>query len=343
MRRTCWLIGCVPAVATLVTLVIVGPHIFYGHSDADLFLAVARSPLGNGRHFPGNHLVQGVAYRYGRIGFPALGWALGLGRRPWITWSLAVVYAASVGAWIAATAEHLVRGGRNPRLAFLVLLLPFSIVWARLPIVVCEPLGGALVLFTYLFAQDRKHGRTIAAAALTILTREALAVAFIPLIWRAYKERGAAGLLQWSFAFVPYSVWSLWVGVRVGHLPFLDPAATRREALALPFVGWHEVLHQPTSHGPGLGLLVGGATILIAVSVAVRDRGRSLIVQGALVSCGFIACYGWAVWQYPTEAVRVMAPAQVMLLIAVLTTSARRATRPTDIPTPEREPASISP
>ena len=52
-----------------------------------------------------------------------------------------------------------------------------------------------------------------------------------------------------------------------------------------------------------------------------------------LVSCGFIACYGWAVWQYPTEAVRVMAPAQVLLLIAVLTTNAGRTGRPV---TPER-------
>lgn len=342
MRRRSWLIGCVPALATLITLVAVGPHIFYGHSDADLFLAVARSPLGNGKHFPGNHLVQGVAYRYGRVFFPSLGWLLGFGRRPWITWSLAVVYPASVGAWIAATAEHLIRGGRNPRLALLVLVLPFSVVWIRLPIVVCEPLAGALVLFTYLCAEDRKHRRTIVAAALTILTREALAIAFVPLIWRAYKERGAAGLIQWSFAFVPYALWSVWVRLRIGHFPFLDPAATRRDALALPFVGWSDVLHQPTSHGAGLGLLVGGATIAVAVLVAVRSRARSLIVQGALVSCGFIACYGWAVWQYPTEAVRVMAPAQVLLLIAVLTTSAGRATALRDPAAPERQPVPVS-
>jgi hypothetical protein len=342
MRRTSWLIGAVPALGTLVILVAVGPHIFYGHSDADLFLAVARSPLGNGRHFPGNHLVQGVAYRYGRILFPSLGWVLGFGRRPWITWSLAVVFAASVGAWIAATAEHLARRGRDPRLALLVLVMPFSVVWIRLPIVVGEPLAGALVLFTYLYAEDRKQGRTIVAAALTILTREVLAIAFVPLIWRAYKERGAAGLLQWSFALVPYSIWSLWVRLRVGHFPFLDPAATRRDALALPFVGWDNVLHQPTSHGPGLGLLVGGATIVVAVLVAVRNRGRSLIVQAALISCGFIACYGWAVWQYPTEAVRVMAPAQVLLLIAALTTGAPRAAVDLDVSAPRREPAPIS-
>ena len=143
MRRRSRLMGVLPALATLVTLVAVDPHVFYGHSDADLFLAVARSPLGNGRHFPGDHLAQGVAYRYGRILFPLLGWVVGFGRRSWITWSLAVVYAASVGAWIAATAEHLACGGRNPRLALLVLLLPFSLTWAQLPIVVGEPLAGA--------------------------------------------------------------------------------------------------------------------------------------------------------------------------------------------------------
>lgn len=342
MRRTSWLVGAVPALGTLLILIAVGPHVFYGHSDADLFLAVARSPLGNGRHFPADHLVQGVAYRYGRILFPSLGWLLGFGRRSWITWSLTVVYAASIGAWIAATAEHLARGGRNPRLALFVLLLPFSIVWARLPIVVGEPLAGALLLFTYLFAAERKQRRTIVTAALTILARESLAIAFVPLIWRAYKERGAAGLLQWSFAFVPYSIWSLWVRLRVGHFPFLDPASLRRNALALPFVGWRDALQQPTIHAPAYGLLVGAATIVVAVVVAVRARGRSLIASGALFACGFVACYGPAVWAYPTEAVRVMAPAQVMLLIAILTRSAPRATRPPAVAAPLREPATLS-
>lgn len=343
MRRRCWLIGGVPALGVLATLIAVGPHVFYGHGDAELFRAVAWSPLGDGRHFPGDPLAQGVAYRYGRIFFPFLGWFFGFGRRAWITWSLAVVYAASVGAWIAATAEHLARGRRDPRLALLVLLLPFTLVWARLPIVVGEPLAGALVLITYLYAEDRKHVRAIVAAALTILTREALAIAFVPLIWRSYRERGVRGLGQWGLAFVPYSIWSLSVRVRMGHFPFLDPASTRRYAVALPFVGWIQALRDHVGHGAAAGLVIGGATIVVALVTAVRDRGRSPIVQGALITCGFILCYGWAVWEYSTEAVRVMAPAQAMLLVAFLTTTTPRADRLRHLESPverDREPSS---
>jgi hypothetical protein len=87
---------------------------------------------------------------------------------------------------------------------------------------------------------------------------------------------------------------------------------------------------------------VGAATIVLAVYVAVRDRGRSPIVQGALISCAFILCYGWKVWEFPTEALRVMAPAQVMLLIAVLTTNGSRVTRVPGLPAPQREPAAVS-
>jgi hypothetical protein len=300
---------------------IAGSHRLYGHSDADLFLSVARSPFGTGAHFPGDHLAQGVAYRYGRSFFPFCGWILGLGQRQWIVWSLAVVLVASVALWFATTAEHLRRAGREPRLAWLLMLTPFGLVWASSPIVMSEPLACGLLLLTYLYASDHSRGRTIATAALTILTREALAIAFIPLAWQAWRARGRRGLLEWALAGVPYALWSTWVRVRVGHFPFLDPATTRRYAVALPFAGWNYTLQHPMQQGQAYGLLIGAVTIGLAIFVAVRTRFQGVIVQGAVVTSAFIACYGWAVWQFPSEAVRVMVPVHTLLLIALLSTN----------------------
>ena len=199
MRRTCWLIGCVPAVATLITLVAVGPHIFYGHSDADLFLAVAWSPLGNGKHFPGNHLVQGVAYRYGRIFFPLARLGVGL-RSPTVDHVESRRRLRGVGRRVdrgdgrAPDSRRSQSSARAPRCS--CSRSPWSGFAFRSSCAnrsrarsCCSPICTPRTAST-----DARSSRP----ALTILTREALAIAFVPLMWRAYKERGVAGLFQWS-------------------------------------------------------------------------------------------------------------------------------------------------
>lgn len=319
-----WQVAALPMVLVAVALVSVGSRHFYGHGDADLFRAVARSPFGTGADFPGDHLAQGVAYRYGRVFFPLCGWVLGLGQGRWITWTLALAFVGSVGLWFATTAEVLRRAGRDPRLAWLLMLSPFGLVWTASPIVVSEPLAIGLLVLAYLYADDGAPSSAIVAAALAILTREALAIAFLPLVWRAWRERGRRGVSIWMLAGVPYALWSTWVLVRVGHFPFLDPATTRRYAFAAPFVGWIETLHRPVDRAQDYGLLIGTATLVLALFVAARAGTRAPIVQATLCTAAFVVCYGWSVWEFPTEAVRVMAPAHTLLFVALLASPALR-------------------
>ena len=319
VSRAACQVAVLPMILVAFALVAVGPAHFYGHGDADLFRAVARNPFASGVDFPGDHLAQGVAYRYGHVGFPLCGWVLGLGQVRWITWSLAVAFVGSVGLWFATTAEVLRRAGRDPRLACLLMLSPFALVWAYSPIVVSEPLAIGLLLLAYLYAADDTPTGTVVFAALTILTRAAMAVAFLPLVWRAWREHGRRGLATWTFAATPYALWSTWVLIRVGHLPFLDPATTRRYAIAAPFAGWIETLRRPMDHGQGYGLLIGAITIVLAALVVTRSSIRTPLVQAALALCAFSIGYGWAVWEFPTEAVRVLAPAHAFLLLAALT------------------------
>ena len=100
----------------------------------------------------------------------------------------------------------------------------------------------------------------------------------------------------------------------------IETASTRRAAFAPPFVGWVETLRAHPGVGDLLGMTIGAVTLAIAAAMAWRRAWTTPAQQAAIVSSAFIVGCGRAVWQYPTEAVRVMAPAQVLLFVAIVST-----------------------
>jgi hypothetical protein len=319
VARECWIVAGV-AVAVVVGILIAvganGPNGFYSHSDAPLFLHVALSPFGNGHHFPGNPLVHGVEYRYGRILFPLTGWLLALGQPFAVKWTLAAVYVASFGAWVALAGEHLRRGGRSPRLALWIFATPWALLWFVIPDIVSEPMAGALLLLAYLYEREGRRKSARITAVFAILTRELMIVAFIPLAWRAWKERRWAGVRDWALVVMPYAAWTVWVRFRVGQFPFLDPSTSRREALAPPLVGWYRTMAGPLDNGQGWAVLIGGATFLLVALVALRGNWVYPVTHGAVALALLSLCYGLEVFAFPGEGIRVMAPTQMLLLIA---------------------------
>ena len=186
-------------------------------------------------------------------------------------------------------------------------------------------LAVALVLFAYLLPRDGRDRDVRVIAALAILTRETMVLAFVPLAWKAWKSDGWRGVARWAAVGVPYLGWSLWVRFRVGHVPFLDPATNRREAVGAPLVGWFQTLQRPLGNGQQYGLLVAALTIVVAIVVVRRTPNRDrYLAWAALASCASFACYGWAVWEFPSEALRVMLPAQVLVIAAAFGTSRPR-------------------
>jgi hypothetical protein len=315
------LIGFGAAVAVFGLLVAAGPtygHGFFGPSDAPSFLAVARDPFGTGHGFPGDPLAQGVAYRFGRLLLPLFAWALALGNRRAIPWSLAVAFTISVAAWVTVTGEFVTRAGRKRMRVWMVIVCPFSALWIGAPMIVAEPLAAALVLLVYLLHSDGRDGEVKLFAAAALLARETTVIAFAPLIWRAWKNEGIRGVERWLLVGVPYAAWSVWVLFRVGNFPLLDPASNRRAAFAPPFVGWLETLQRPFDHGQPVGLAIGAVTIAAAIVVLVRTPpSRRLLAWAAVASAALIPCFGWSVWEYPTEALRVMLPTHALLIVAL--------------------------
>jgi hypothetical protein len=316
----CWLVGGIAAAIVIPTLLAVGPstaHGFYRTSDAPLFLADARNQFGNGTHFVGQALIQGVAYRYGRIGFPFVGWLLALGRPQAVPWTLAATYVAAIAAWVAFAGEHLRRGGRSPRLALLTFVTPWALLAFFVPCIVSEPMAGALVLLAYLYERDGRTRATRITAACAILTRELMLVAFLPIAWRDWRTRRWLAVRDWSLVVAPYALWTVWVRVRVGTFPFLDPASSRRDALALPLVGWLRTLNGPLDNDQGWAILFAFLTVGVAVAVVARGKWTYPVTHGAVALAALSLCYGISVFAFPGEAYRVMAPTQVLLLIAV--------------------------
>jgi hypothetical protein len=318
VARECWVVAGFAATVVVGTLLAVGAYGktgFYGHSDAPLFLAVARDPFGNGSHFVGKALVQGVAYRYGRIGFPIVGWLLALGRPGAVRWTLAVTYVAAFAAWIALAGEHLRRGGRSPRLALWIFATPWALLWFVIPDIVSEPMAGALVLLGYLYERDGRARSARVTAAFAILTRELMIVAFVPLAWRDWKARRWRAVRDWALVVTPYLLWIGWVRVRVGTFPFADPSTSRRNAFALPLVGWVRTMAGPLDNGQGWAVLIGFVTVALVALVALRGNWTYPITHGAVALSLLSLCYGVAVFAFPGEGIRVMAPTQMLLLI----------------------------
>jgi hypothetical protein len=319
VARECWIVAGL-AVAVVVGALVAaganGSNGFYARSDAPFFLRIARQPFGNGRPFPGNPLVHGVAYRYGRIFFPLTGWLLALGRPFAVRWTLAAAYVASFGAWVALAGEHLRRGGRSPRVALWIFATPWVLLWIVVPSIVSEPMAGALVLLAYLYERDGRHKAARFTAGFAILTRELMIVAFVPLAWRDWKARRWVAARDWVLVVTPYLLWITWVRFRVGQFPFMDPSTSRRGGLAMPLTGWYRTMAGPLDNGQGWAVLIGAVTVVAVALLALRGHWLYPVTHGAVALAALSLCYGSFVFMFPGEGLRVMAPTQMLLLIA---------------------------
>lgn len=303
-------------------------------SDGKSFAEVATDPFGDGRAIVNLPAITGPSYRYGRILFPLLAWGLAGGRASLTGWTLAIVFALSVGAMVACAAELCRRRGKSPARGVAVLALPFVVgAWVNTPVVVSEPMVLALVLVTYLLVLDGHESGARWAAAAAMLTREIAVLAVLPLAWRGMRDRGWRGALDWAWVLVPYAAWSAWVRFRVGALPFLDPAPTRRNALSLPLVGTLDTMRAGTNSGQRYAMIVAAVTLAAALW-AWRRRPYWPVGAGALWLALLLPFTGSETWKLWGEALRVMVPAQVLVLLCFLAGGRRAAETETAAPTP---------
>ncbi len=292
-------------------------------SDANLFRQVATDPFGDGSAIETPDS-SGVAYRYGRILFPFAGWVLGAGRAGPTEVALAVLVVACGVAAIGIAATLLARRGRLPSRALWMFAVPG--VWAAGIATFSESIVLALLLGALLAELDGRRAVASWCFAALLLAREASAVALVPAFVADVRARGPRALPRWLATVAPLLAWWGWVRVRLDEWPFLDDSLSRRDALAAPFAGVVEAVREPGFDAVGWAVvLIGLVTVVCAVVVARHSKWPLVPATGVALAL-VIPFLGVNVWRWPGEAMRVLAVAQVVVVLGAV--DLRESTRP---------------
>jgi hypothetical protein len=349
VSRTSLIIGLAVALGAGVVLVVAAltsGRVHMLESDGGSFAAIARDPFGNAStlhgFMHGHWAIDGTSYRFGRITLPLLAWLLALGQASATLVTLPVVVALAWGGAAAAACELCVRRERRRVLGLVVLATPYTYIWVRTPHLVSESLVLALILFAYLSWTDDRRGLARVLAAAAVLAREVTVLAFVPLAWRDYRERGRVALRDWALVLTPYVVWCVWLRVRIGTFPFTDPAPSRRDALTLPVVGIARMYRGDVPLGPSVALL-GALTALVVAWYVWRERRWFPVREGAVWMAVVVPCLGTSVWSLWAEAMRVVSVTQSLLLLAVVAGARVRAGAPDREPDQAAVASSVGP
>jgi hypothetical protein len=239
-----------PLIAREVPDVVVTPNA--GH-DGQQFYAVARHPFDPSASAP--YLANPV-YRYRRIVFPVMAWALAPAGGTRLIAALLIVGLAGVALGAAAVSFL---PGAPKWLPLVVGVTPGVIVAVGLSLADSLALGFTLAAFAA--SARRRPALVLVALALAVLTREtsllaAIALAFTPelsWLWRAAYIAVPALLL---------GGWVLWVSHVLG-IPVNDGAA---DQFSFPLSGW---VH---ANSEGIGLIIAAVLAALLVLGVLRTQ-----------------------------------------------------------------------
>lgn len=312
-----WLLSGGTAVALLAVtvpgLLAHGQSWFFHEGDAYLYRATAQDLFGHGRSFAVVGRLSEVPYRYGRGGLPFLAWVLAFGRPGLVAWPLIAIQLGSIAAIPGLAATMLDDYGAPAIGGAAVLLAPgLLLIYNK---VYADALLIALILLAYLLEARGKRKRALGVLAFAVLVKEVGALALVPWLWRAGRDRDARRFAMIASALVPYAGWCLWLRWRVGALPFLAHTDSRSGALRFPGIGIYDAV---VARSPDYQVIVLVVLATLALGVAGAWCARRFPIGGLAASYAVLtACLGPLALKYEGEALRVLAAPQVFALICV--------------------------
>jgi hypothetical protein len=191
--------------------------------DGQFAYFIARDPLGGWRH------CDVPAYRYQRILYPILAWALGLGQPAAVPWTLILVNLIAVAMGTYFTERLLVSHGASRWYALVYGLYGGVVAGLRLDLT--EPLAYGLVQGGLWAWMEDRRALVVPFFALAALTKETTLIAFAGLLlYLLLESRWRETLLLGSAVLLPFAAWqgALW-------LSFGRPGAGSGGAGATPF------------------------------------------------------------------------------------------------------------
>ena len=322
------------AAATGTLLARRGTRSFYAEGDAATYRLIAADLFGRAPGITGH---ADAAYRYGRVGLPLLGWLFAFGRPGAVGSTLIWVNVAAIAA-IPGLAATLLEVYDRPGVAGTIVGLAAGL-FALYCDPVAEPLMIALIVLAYLFDAHGRRRTGLVVLAYAVLVKEVAALALVPWMWRALRNRNWRDLGVVGAALVPYAIWCAWVRWRIGAFPFLAHTVQRTGAIGWPFTGMWTTWHDTPSHSATI-LTLTSLTIVLAAVAAWQARHSPIGGLAAVFGC-LTLCFGPNALRFSFEIGRLLAPAQVFALVAIaFAWSTRRKKRPALV-TLERDPMAI--
>jgi hypothetical protein len=204
-------------------------------------------------------ILHDPAYRYRRILYPALGWALAPHGGTRLVLAFAVIGLLGAGLSAAALARF---PGARPWLPLTVVVTPGVV--AALAFSLSDSLALGFTLAAFAAAFHRRWSLVVAALVLGVLTRESVLLATIPLALTPGMP-SRVRVITVATPVIVLAAWMLWLEHALGDVASRGPAA---EPFSPPLVGWID-----STDGIG-GLLLAGLLTLVLFVGAWRARAH---------------------------------------------------------------------
>jgi hypothetical protein len=292
---------------------VLGPDVAVPHKDGHdgrEFWVIARDPLILHPTLEKASMDR-PAYRYQRIGYPALAAPWRVFGEDGLVWgmlltNLAVVF---VGGYLATMLA--MRLGGPPRAGLAFALSPGVI--ASVTLNVSDALALAGIVGALYFIVVGRHRAAIAAAVVAVLAKEPSLLAFVGV---AAFFKDIPRRLRLQLVGIPAlagGLWAAYVRLRIG--------ATGRgsQEFSFPFAGFLDAYHRGWSVAGNWGdAIVALALLPLAVVLAVRWwRRRDLLLCAALPFALIIPFFSAQVLDLADNSIRVLAPAVTLLWLSL--------------------------
>lgn len=200
--------------------------------DGEQFLAIALDPLL--RHPETLRAIDGVKYRYRRIGYPVFGWLLGGGNPNRIPVALVATNVMFAGLFAALLAQD----RRDSPFIGSVSALIVPGLWIGIFFSTADLVAATFVVAAWRSYEVRRPRLLALAFLFAPLVRETTLVPAVALVMTAWRTRRYADVGRISVATLPALAWNVYVY----RLPFPESTAGWRENFGPPFAGLAEKL-----------------------------------------------------------------------------------------------------
>lgn len=249
------------------------------------------------------------AYRYQRLLYPLLAWALALGQPGLVPWTLVAITFAAQVVLTRLVEQWLVAHGRSRWYALTVGLWAGLVMSVRLDL--SEPLCFALVMAALLAVRAERIGRAALWLALAVLAKETALLFLIALLASAALNRRWRDFGKLSLALVPFTVLQLLLLAWFGRLGLGTGGYLATPLELIPFNGLWRIAAVSLPAFVLLLTIFGPLVVLPSVwgivtalrRLAAKDYAPVVLALGA--NAGFMALTPFATFREPLGLIRL--------------------------------------